>query len=131
MVILDEPCSGVDTKARKNIWELIENLRKGRAVILATHYLDEAQHLGDNIVILKNGKIAFECNSKKLQDELTQSFSLQIDFETPLTNDQNDTLTHIKRILKETVEHFDISSISDRLLTVVVSYSNSKGEIYE
>lgn len=54
LVILDEPCSGVDTKARKNIWDLIELLRKGRAVVLATHYLDEAEHLSDNIVILKD-----------------------------------------------------------------------------
>lgn len=54
LVILDEPCSGVDTKARKNIWELIEVLKKGRAVILATHYLDEAEHLSDNILIMNN-----------------------------------------------------------------------------
>lgn len=54
MVILDEPCSGVDTKARRNIWELISVLRKGRAVVLATHYLDEAEHLSDSILILKD-----------------------------------------------------------------------------
>lgn len=54
MVILDEPCSGVDTKARRNIWELISVLRKGRAVILATHFLDEAEHLSDTILILKD-----------------------------------------------------------------------------
>lgn len=54
MVILDEPCSGVDTKARRNIWELISILRKGRAVVLATHYLDEAEHLSDSILILKD-----------------------------------------------------------------------------
>ena len=54
MVILDEPCNGVDTKARKDIWELIERLRKGRAVIFATHFLDEAEFLSDNIIIMKN-----------------------------------------------------------------------------
>lgn len=52
LVILDEPCSGVDTKARKNIWDLISVLRKGRAVALATHYLDEAEHLSDSILIM-------------------------------------------------------------------------------
>lgn len=52
LVILDEPCAGVDTKARKNIWDLISVLRKGRAVILATHYLDEAENLSDSILIL-------------------------------------------------------------------------------
>lgn len=52
LVILDEPCSGVDTKARRNVWELISVLRKGRAVVLATHYLDEAEHLSDSVLIL-------------------------------------------------------------------------------
>lgn len=52
MVVLDEPCSGVDMKARKNIWDLISVLRQGRAVALATHYLDEAEHLSDSILIM-------------------------------------------------------------------------------
>lgn len=54
VVILDEPCNGVDAKARKDIWDLIERLRQGRAVIFATHFLDEAEHLSDNIIIMKN-----------------------------------------------------------------------------
>lgn len=54
LVILDEPCSSVDTKARKYIWELIQTLRKDRAVILATHHLDEAECLSDKIVMLEN-----------------------------------------------------------------------------
>lgn len=52
MVILDEPCSAIDTKARKKIWETIRKLRTGRAVILATHYLDEAENLSDHVIIL-------------------------------------------------------------------------------
>lgn len=59
LVILDEPCSGVDVKARKKIWQLIGDLRKGRAVILATHYLDEAEHLSDNVLILKDVSVSF------------------------------------------------------------------------
>lgn len=39
-------------KARKNIWDLISILRQGRAVALATHYLDEAEHLSDSILIM-------------------------------------------------------------------------------
>lgn len=39
-------------QARKNIWDLISVLRQGRAVALATHYLDEAEHLSDSILIM-------------------------------------------------------------------------------
>lgn len=51
-MILDEPCSSVDASARKPIWETIKTLRKGRAIVLATHYLDEAEHLSDSVLIL-------------------------------------------------------------------------------
>lgn len=67
LVILDEPCSGVDTKARNKIWKLIGDLRKGRAVILATHYLDEAEHLSDNVLIL---------NDVSVFDEIVTQFSV-------------------------------------------------------
>jgi ABC-type multidrug transport system ATPase subunit len=59
LVILDEPCSGVDLRARKNIWELIESLRVGRSVVLATHYLDEAEQLSDKVLILRDVSIIF------------------------------------------------------------------------
>lgn len=130
-MILDEPCSGVDTNARKNIWELIESLRKGRAVVLATHFLDEAQHLGDSIIILKDGKIAFESTSSNLQDQLTKSFTMNVNFCAPLMNDQNDGLGKIKETLTDNVVHFDITSIADNQLTVVIPYGNAEGLSYE
>lgn len=43
-------------QARKNIWDLVSVLREGRAVVLATHYLDEAEHLSDSILIMKEVK---------------------------------------------------------------------------
>lgn len=53
VVILDEPCNGVDAKARKDIWLLIEQLRQGRAVIFATHFLDEARYLSDALFVMR------------------------------------------------------------------------------
>lgn len=50
-------------KARKNIWDLISILRKGRAVALATHYLDEAEHLSDSILIMNEVSILIMLNS--------------------------------------------------------------------
>uniref|UniRef100_T1GWN7 ABC transporter domain-containing protein n=1 Tax=Megaselia scalaris TaxID=36166 RepID=T1GWN7_MEGSC len=56
LVILDEPCNGIDSRARKYVWDLIKLLRKDRAVFLSTHYLDEAEYLSDSITIMHNGK---------------------------------------------------------------------------
>uniref|UniRef100_A0A1A9WA06 ABC transporter domain-containing protein n=1 Tax=Glossina brevipalpis TaxID=37001 RepID=A0A1A9WA06_9MUSC len=78
VVILDEPCNGVDAKARKDIWDLIERLRQGRAVIFATHFLDEAEHLSDNIVIMKNGKIIAKHNPETLMNHCTSYYEISL-----------------------------------------------------
>lgn len=55
---LDEPTTGLDPQARRNLWELIEHIRKkGVSVIMTTHYMDEAEILCDRIAVMDNGKI--------------------------------------------------------------------------
>jgi ABC-2 type transport system ATP-binding protein len=58
MVFLDEPTTGLDPQARRNLWELIVQIKKrGTTVILTTHYMEEAQNLCDRVAIMDNGKI--------------------------------------------------------------------------
>jgi len=58
LVFLDEPTAGLDPQARHATWELIEGLRSaGTAVILATHYMEEAERLADQVVIVDHGQV--------------------------------------------------------------------------
>ena len=58
LVFLDEPTAGLDPQARHATWELIEGLRAGGAsVILATHYMEEAERLADQVVIVDHGQV--------------------------------------------------------------------------
>lgn len=58
LVFLDEPTAGLDPHARRQVWDLVEGLReKGVGVVLTTHYLDEAEHLADHVVIIDRGHV--------------------------------------------------------------------------
>ena len=57
LVILDEPTAGVDPYARRAIWDLILKFKKGRTILLSTHFMDEADFLADRIAIMSNGRL--------------------------------------------------------------------------
>jgi ABC-2 type transport system ATP-binding protein len=61
LVFLDEPTTGLDPRSRRDVWQVIQNLKKsGKTVILTTHYMEEAQVLADRIAIINKGKIVAE-----------------------------------------------------------------------
>ncbi|KRZ07943.1 ATP-binding cassette sub-family A member 1, partial [Trichinella zimbabwensis] len=56
-VVLDEPTTGVDPYSRRSIWDMLLQFKKGRTIILSTHYFDEAEILGDRIAIISEGSL--------------------------------------------------------------------------
>eukprot|EP01031_Cornospumella_fuschlensis_P028883 gene28884-34857_t len=56
-IILDEPTAGMDPLARRELWGLLSSLRSGRTMLLTTHYMDEADVLGDRVGIMKAGQM--------------------------------------------------------------------------
>jgi ABC-2 type transport system ATP-binding protein len=58
LVFLDEPSTGLDPQARRNLWDIIKTVKsKGRTIVLTTHYMEEAEKLCDDIAILDKGKV--------------------------------------------------------------------------
>lgn len=74
IVFLDEPTTGLDPQARRNLWQLIRDIRdKGTTVILTTHYMDEAEALCDRVAIMDAGKIISLDTPDKLIDNLIET----------------------------------------------------------
>ncbi len=71
IIFLDEPTTGLDPQARRNLWDLIKDIKsKGTTVIITTHYMDEAEQLCDRIAIMDEGKIISLNSPDKMIDEL-------------------------------------------------------------
>ncbi len=74
IIFLDEPTTGLDPQARRNLWELIKEIRsKGTTVVITTHYMDEAEQLCDRVAIIESGKIVAIDTPDSLIDKLVAS----------------------------------------------------------
>lgn len=73
VLFLDEPTTGLDPQARRNLWELIQSIKqKGITIVLTTHYMEEAELLCDRIAIMDAGKILKIDTPKRLIKDLLQ-----------------------------------------------------------
>jgi ABC-2 type transport system ATP-binding protein len=92
LVFLDEPTTGLDPQARRNFWDLVQNIRaQGASIVLTTHYMDEAQILCDDIAIMDAGEII----TQGAPDELLRSRYKGLIIELPI-RDLTDDLPQIE-----------------------------------
>jgi ABC-2 type transport system ATP-binding protein len=74
IIFLDEPTTGLDPQARRNLWDLIKGIQsRGTTVIITTHYMDEAEILCNRVAIIDSGKIIAMASPDKLIDDLVES----------------------------------------------------------
>lgn len=79
IIFLDEPTTGLDPKARREVWHVIAGLRdSGKTVFLTTHYMEEAEFLADHIAIIHKGKIVAEGPLSELVDTYGSGSTLHI-----------------------------------------------------
>lgn len=74
VIFLDEPTTGLDPQARRNLWELIRTIQQqGTTIVLTTHYMDEAEYLCDRIAIMDKGKIIALDTPDRMIDQLIET----------------------------------------------------------
>jgi ABC-2 type transport system ATP-binding protein len=81
LLFLDEPTTGLDPHARRNIWQLMQDLRgRGKTILLTTHYMEEAEYLCDRVAIMHNGEIIEQDTPANLIKKHIGEKSIEFDF---------------------------------------------------
>jgi len=122
LIFLDEPTTGLDPQARRNFWDLVQNIRAGGStILLTTHYMDEAQVLCDEIAIMDAGKIIAQGSP----DELLQKQYDGLIIELPIS-DLTDDLSGIEHTLYENLGIIEVvtTDVSESLKRLAPHVSN-------
>lgn len=78
VVWLDEPTTGMDPISRRHVWDIIERAKKGRAIVLTTHSMEEADILGDRIAIMARGSLRCIGSSLRLKNKFGAGYCISV-----------------------------------------------------
>ncbi|GFP99357.1 ABC transporter a family member 2 [Phtheirospermum japonicum] len=132
LLILDEPTTGMDPITRRHVWDVIENAKQGRAIILTTHSMEEADILSDRIGIMAKGRLRCIGTSIRLKSRFGTGFIANISFAGDVsgTPDRGDTVSTAPHVaVKEFFKsHLDVSpkEESKSFLTFVIPHEKEK-----
>ncbi|KAB7503120.1 Protein lin-52-like protein, partial [Armadillidium nasatum] len=117
IVILDEPSSGLDPESRRWVWEIVQEERASRTVLLSTHHMEEAEVLGDRIAIMANGKV-FCCGSLLfLKNKFGNGYTLSVEGkeDVDVSNLENTIAQYITNTKLESIDgnFFEFSLFSE------------------
>jgi ABC-2 type transport system ATP-binding protein len=142
MLFLDEPSTGLDPQARRNLWKIIQQIKsEGKTIILTTHYMEEAQFLCDEVAIMDYGKIIAQGSPEELIRKYSRAitvvlpkehFSLSAkNFPLPLreTKDTIEIKTDdVNRCLEHLIgHHINLSNITIRSPNLETVFLNLTG----
>ena len=87
-VLLDEPSSGLDIQARRQLWNMLQTYKKDKIILLTTHYMDEAEILADRIGIMTQGKMTCLGSSLFLKSRFGVGYVMTIVKSNPAPNEK-------------------------------------------
>ncbi len=108
LIFLDEPTTGFDPAARREAWEAIDRLRElGKTVLLTTHYMDEAQHLADRVILFVSGEIAAQGTPETLGG--ADAAETTVSFVAPTVVDRGDMTLPSNAVVVESLQGTNVS----------------------
>lgn len=131
IVFLDEPTTGLDPHARRNLWQLIKELNlEGITIVLTTHYMEEAEYLCNRVAILDQGRILKIDRPKKLVEDLSHTTQVSFLTDQPVSEDIFKNFPEVEKVYSmppkiiieiKSLEH--VSEVVKTLRAVRINFS--------
>ena len=132
VVILDEPTTGLDPLARRNLWSLIREVNQsGVTVLLTTHYMEEAEAICDRLAIMDHGKLLALDTPRNLINGLEASYTVKVTMDKPMTKAQLNSLNGGVEIIHSGDRYGNEVSENTYLLRLATSPSALKSMLDE
>ncbi|GBM80107.1 ATP-binding cassette sub-family A member 3 [Araneus ventricosus] len=127
VLFLDEPTSGMDVEARRGVWDALLEIRRERTVILTTHYMEEADILGDRIAIMADGEIQCCGSPMFLKQKFGTGYHLHV------VKDQNFNMQGLTSLLKKYVPEVTVENELEKDISFRMSSTtgNEFGDMFE
>ncbi|WOL00344.1 ABC transporter A family member 2 isoform X1 [Canna indica] len=135
MVFLDEPTTGMDPITRRHVWDIIEDAKKGRAIVLTTHSMEEADILSDRIAIMAKGKLRCIGTSIRLKSRFGTGYIANVSFlgntpgQTPSVYGTTPTNNaHIELVKQFFKDRLDVNPTEDNktFLTFIIPHKKEE-----
>ncbi|CAH1634658.1 unnamed protein product [Spodoptera littoralis] len=135
LVSLDEPTSGVDPAARRDIWSMIVKLKEDRTILLTTHHLDEAELLSDQIVIMHKGQIHTTGSPIEIKRTLGNGYKLTVMYPVPDIDheetwedtSQEEKTKQLLTVVRDVVKNANVVDVSGNEVEIALPFFDSNG----
>ena len=116
VIFLDEPTTGLDPHARRKFWDLINRIKQqGKTIVLTTHYMDEAEYLCDDIVIMDKGQIIAQDTPQALLNKHFKGAIIRL----PIVNLNGQEVSEFGRIFAEHFVDIDVQDVEKAIVDLM------------
>jgi ABC-2 type transport system ATP-binding protein len=127
IVFLDEPTTGLDPQARRNLWDIISKMKsEEKTIIITTHYMEEAEKLCDRIAIMDHGKILAQGTPYELIAQLKVSSCVEFNSNGLVKSDRLEKLTSVTKVLHKGGQVELFSNDPQKALLSLMEFSKSE-----
>eukprot|EP01060_Flectonema_neradi_P031529 TRINITY_DN480_c0_g3_i1.p1 TRINITY_DN480_c0_g3~~TRINITY_DN480_c0_g3_i1.p1 ORF type:complete len:1772 (+),score=363.22 TRINITY_DN480_c0_g3_i1:93-5408(+) len=119
-IIFDEPTAGMDVQARRSVWDLIKGAKVGRTILLTTHFMDEADLLGDSIAILHRGRVNCWGSSFFLKQKLGVGYNVRME------SDNTVPPTTVQALIEDNIKTAPVTSDREHNKVELLSAAGSE-----